>query len=343
MKITSVIFLIVSLVLVFGGFFICEYARGLAPNDAAIDGESIKDGVIENEIEFSDENITRVSLDLVDCTVTIHGGAKTSYAKLTNFEPNKYIGSVSKKSLTISNNISITDYINLNGSGATFAGVWRTLRSALLADDDGDRSLDIYISDAEEIKQLSMTLTNVTLRLVNLSQACDVSVNATKSTIEFNGIKPASLKFEGSASNISLLSVETPKSSFEMKSGKISTRKLISEKTTFELGEVNVNLIESDFESLDLTLEKGSVDISTSNSANNFKRSIMTGEGEVKIGKLGDKDSDLESVGMSDTNKGDTLPGVLNISVKKGDIALRYGDGIIVPDPAPETTPSTNG
>lgn len=341
MKITSVIFLIVSLVLVFGGFFICKYARGLAPNDTAIDGETIKDGVIENEIEFSDENISRVSLDLVDCTVTIHGGAKTSYAKLTNFEPNKYIGSVSKKSLTISNNISITDYLNLNGSGATFAGVWRTLRSVFLADDNTESELDIYISDEEEIKQISMNLSNVTLRLINVSQECDISVTTSKSTVEINGVNPSSIKFEGSESDISLLTLNTPKASFELESGTINTRKISLTSATFDLGEVDVNLLETDFKTFDLKLDTGKMNLSTANAKDNFKRAILTNEGEIKIGATDDKDADLESIGTSDTNKGDSLPGSIDINVKKGDIIIRYGDGIIVPDTdTPETTPN---
>ena len=38
MKLTSVIFLIISIILIFAGVFLCNRARDEAPNDGAIDG-----------------------------------------------------------------------------------------------------------------------------------------------------------------------------------------------------------------------------------------------------------------------------------------------------------------
>ena len=329
MKVTSVIFLIVAIVLTFGGFFACKYARRIAPNDVAIDGETIKDGTIFNEIEYSDQNISRIALDLKDCTLTIHGNSKTSYAKLKNFEPNKYIGSVSKKTLTISNNISITDYLNLDGSGAKFAGVWRTLRSIVLGDGKADREVDLYIANEEEIKQIALTLSNVTLRLIDVSQTCDISVSASKSDIEFNGISPSSIKFEGSSSNISLLSIATPKLTFETKDGSINMRKITGEKMSFDVDKTDINMIETSFETLDLKQTEGDISISTPYSKDNFQRSIVLSNGEIKVGTL--SDDEPVSVGSSDTYKNDTLSSYINIEIEKGSLTIRYGEEMIPP------------
>lgn len=337
MKLTSVIFLIVAVVLTFTGFFICKYARGLAPNDAAIDGETIKDGQIENEIEYSDQNVSRISMDLADCTLTIHGGAKSSYVKLKNFEPNKYIGSISKKCLTVSNNISITDYLNLDGSGASFAGVWRTLRSAILSDDITDSSVDLYISDEEEIKQISLTLSNVTLRIVGVTQKCDISISADKSSMEFNNLTPSALKIDGDKNTISLLSVVTDKLSFEMDSAEINMRDLSADSISLTLGEADTKIYETKFTTFSMSLKKGDTEISTANAKSNFKRSIVTESGEIKVGKVGD--GDLESIGLSDTETNDNLPGSIDIDIESGDLIIRYGDDTITPETS--DTPST--
>lgn len=196
MKVTSIIFLILSLVLIASGFFLCSYARDKAPNDAAIDGPSIEDGQILTEIEYSDQNVSRISLNLENCSVTVHGGAKSSYVKLTNFEPNKYIGSVSNKTLTISNVISIGDYLNLDGSGVSFAGVWRTLRSFVLGDDDAEKSVDIYISDDEDIKQLTINLINSDIQILDVGQKCDITLTGTDSNIELNTLNFSTMTFE---------------------------------------------------------------------------------------------------------------------------------------------------
>ena len=149
MKISSIICIIVSIFLIFVGIFVCSYARKLAPNDEAIDGAKFVDGQSKSEMNFNDQYVSKISLDLSDCNIVIHGNAESSYVKLINFQPNKYISTVSNKSVNISNNISITDFINFKDSGISFSGVWKTLRSLLLSEKSGKKKVEIYISNED--------------------------------------------------------------------------------------------------------------------------------------------------------------------------------------------------
>ena len=196
MKVSSVICIIVSIFLIFSGIFVCSYARKLAPNDEAIDGAKIVDGQSKSEMSFSEQFVSKISLNLSDCTVTIRGNADSSYVKLINFQPNKYISSVSNKSVNVSNNISITDFINLNDSGISFAGVWKTLRSFFLSDTKGKQKVEVFISSEEELKNISLELENCTLKILNLEQDCDISIKATKSLIEINSLKSSTITAE---------------------------------------------------------------------------------------------------------------------------------------------------
>lgn len=339
MKVTSVIFLILSLVLIVGGMFICSYAKGLAPNEEAIDGPNIKDGIIETEIEYSGQNVSRIVLDIDGADVTIHGGAKTSYVKLTNFEPNKYIGSVVNKTLKISNNISIADYINLDGSGVSFAGVWRTLRSFYYVDDSLDKSVDIYLSDDEDIKQLSINLTNSYIQIMDVTQKCDITLTGSDSNVELNSLNFSTMTFECAKTPVSMLSVNADSFNLIMNEGSLTMRNALMKELVFDVTKAKVSAISTDFTTLDMKLDNAESSINTANAKSNYNRNISLEDGEFTVNG--------ELVGTSDTFKDDNLFASIKIEGEKSDVAFEFGEGIIqapvTSEPTtPETSPSTS-
>lgn len=336
MKVTSVIFLILSLVLIVSGFFLCSYAKKQAPNDAAIDGPSIKDGQILTEIEYSDQNVSRISLDLENCTVTVHGGAKSSYVKLTNFEPNKYIGSVSNKTLKISNNISIGDYLNLDGSGVSFAGVWRTLRSFYLANDDAEKSVDIYLSDDEEIKQMSIILNHCDIRILDVGQKCDITLTGTDSNVELNSLNFSTMTLDCTNTELSMLSVSAEALNLEMTKGSLTARSFSMNKMDFEIDQAKLNLIDADFTEFTGKLEASQLQVKSVNAKSNYNREIVLEDGKLII--------DGENLGISDSNEDENLFASIKISAKKSDVNLEFGEIVLKPPVTSEpSTPDESG
>ncbi|MGM9636554.1 MAG: DUF4097 family beta strand repeat-containing protein [Eubacteriales bacterium] len=334
MKVTSVIFLILSLVLIVSGFFVCSYARDHAPNDAAIDGPSIEDGQILTEIEYSDQNVSRISLNLEDCTVTIHGGAKSSYVKLTNFEPNKYIGSVSNKTLTISNIISIGDYLNLDGSGVSFAGVWRTLRSFVLAKDDTEKSVDIYISDDEDIKQMTLNLVNCDIQVLDVGQKCDITLTGTDSTVELNTLDFSTMTFECTNTDLSMLSVSAETFDLTMTEGNLTMRSVAMEEMEFDTTGAKLNLIDSVFTDCTISLDESELQLKAVNAKSNYNRDILLEDGELII--------DGENLGISDSYEDENLFASIKISAENSNVTLEFGDVLLDPPVTSEpTTPET--
>lgn len=329
MKITSVIFLILSVVLIFGGLFLCKYARDHAPNDEAIDGPTIEEGQIFDEINYAEQNVSRIALNLEDCAVTIHGGAKSSYVELTNFEPNKFIGSVTNKTLTVSNNISISDYLNLDGSGVRFTGVWRTLRSYYLADDTADKTVDIYLSDDEDIKQLALTVSGADVKILDVSQKCDITLNATNSTVELSSLNFSTMTFDCKETSLSMLRINADTFNLEMNAGDLTLQSFAAKNISLDLKDLDVSMNQTDAESYLLKLNNANLNLITSYARSNYTRSMLLDEGEIVF--------DGELIGSSEFHEMEDLPGRIE-ATGTGTIIITFGDLPIV---TPETEPTT--
>ena len=106
-------------------------------------------------------------------------------------------------------------------------------------------------------------------------------------------------------------------------------RKITGEKMSFDVDKTDINMIETSFETLDLKQTEGDISISTPYSKDNFQRSIVLSNGEIKVGTL--SDDEPVSVGSSDTYKNDTLSSYINIEIEKGSLTIRYGEEMIPP------------
>ena len=72
MKFTSIIFIFISVILIFGGIFSMRYARKLAGDDVLIDGYSWNDdGTNVSSIALDEGEIAKIALTLTDCDIEI--------------------------------------------------------------------------------------------------------------------------------------------------------------------------------------------------------------------------------------------------------------------------------
>ncbi|MBQ2252158.1 MAG: hypothetical protein II329_04235, partial [Clostridia bacterium] len=208
MKPASIISIFIALVLIVGGYFLCAYARSTAPSDAAIDGTTSlsEDGNVVTELTLAGQTFSKVNVSVSGCKVEIHGGAEASYITLVNFNENTYIAAAGEKVLTVSNRISFLDYFNLDGTGVTFSGVWKTLRSFFTYDtSEAEREIHIYLGSDAEISQINVNVDKgTTLRLVDIDKNCDVTVKTVNSNAEISNVNVASMSVSGSGSDISI-------------------------------------------------------------------------------------------------------------------------------------------
>lgn len=320
MKLTSVIFLIISVILLFTGVFLCNYAREIAPNQAAIDGYVVnKDGDTVVEYYFEEGGISTVNVDLKDCDVQIVKGGKTSYVVMKNFLTTQYICSVSGKILNVSNNISLSDYINFDGSGVKFGGVWQTLRAKFVDKGNTDRLVYVYIGEDEAIKQVNITSSGGVVRLVGFNDGQNVSLNVNNSTVELDSITAESIKLESAKSEVTLSNTNSETFEGKLEKGSLNVVSAVMNETEIEATSAEINVLNLACVSLDVEINKGNINFKTPYVVSDYIIRASAPDGKILF-------EDVDMGTDVNTADGNEHPGNIKITCKGGSVKLSFGD-----------------
>lgn len=197
MKITSVIFLVVGLVISITGYILCGAAERMAKEageyDMLFEYNYDDEGNIVNEHEFSKDAVIttdaegnevrqkavhKVSLTFSDMNIRVIGGAERSRIVFMNMEPLRYYHHISNYALYVSDVPSITNIIQ--SDSLQFDGLRRYLNTGKYK---GKPQVVLYVSDADELKQYDFDLKNCTISLENLVGFYDMRLTAKNSTV----------------------------------------------------------------------------------------------------------------------------------------------------------------
>ncbi len=338
MKMSSWIFLVISGILIISGIFLCKYARAKAPNDAAIDGYTTsEDGQSYTELDYSEQRITNITLNLKDCDVEVRGGADEAKVELIGFKPNSFIGSVTNKTIKVSNQISILDYFSLDGSGVSFAGVWRTMLSFLDDQEESDPRVIVHIPEGQSIKQYNLTFSGCNVSVVNIDGKSEINLTSNKSKVGLNKINASLLDLSCDDTELSLLSTAVDHMTCELGGGELISRDLSAEDIIFSGKEGKVNLISSKFVDFEMKMTQCDLTLETAYNQGSYLRKIKIEDGEVYLGTL--------LLGKEDESDEDTVaPGKITIVLEEGKVVTKYGNTqLVIEDETPKTEePSTS-
>ncbi len=320
MKMSSWIFLMISALLIVSGFFLCNYARSVAPDDEAIDGYTTSDdGQSLSELDYSELNVSKLTIELEGCQVEIRGGAKEAKVQMIGFRPNSFINAVSNKTLQISNQISLLDYLNFDGTGVSFSGVWQTILSFThKRDSDQIPKVVVYIPDDISFKQFELSFTDCSVRMLGISGEGDLTMSASKSTLEFNQVSAAMVDISCEESEFSVLNSSFEHWVFEMNGGNFQSNALKAEDISITGDEGELTMLNSDFRDFDLKMDNCTITLDTLYTQGSYQRNISVESGDVYLGDL--------LIGKEDLSpEGETAPGSLMITVTNGKIISQYG------------------
>lgn len=339
MKFTSIIFIFISVILVIGGIFTMTYARKLAGDDVLIDGYSwTEDGQNITTMSLENTEIIKIALTLSDCDVVVAGGAEESYVELKNFKPNAYLCTTSGRSLTVSDNISIMDYLSFDGSGMKFAGVWPTLyteyKTRNLSKEEMRRSIVVHVKDSEELKQINLSLSNCSLSLHDIAGTGDIKISGSDSEIELSNITSTILAIDGKDMEYTLLGIEASRFTSELKSGTVTANGINAKTVDLKTGETKISLLKTNFTDFTAKIEKGDLKLSTDYNMTNFARSFETKNGSII--------TDGVNIGSSFSSDKETeYPGSIIIEIEEGNADISYGDLLLIVDDGP-ASPDTD-
>ncbi len=226
MKPTSIIFLAMSLILLFGGFMTCKVAESMADKQGVkiYSQELDKNGDAVYTYNLSSEEITKLTLTFSGVNIKVHYTENDSYIKLTNFSTSSYSTSLSGNVVSVDGTVgAISTLIDFSGGGISFKG----LRYLFLDEPDQsrERSVDLYLSSKSSIKTIEIKSTKGGVMLDGLDGRFDFFIDAADGDVTLNNITNAAVanivtttgKVEVNSSIITSLAVTTGDSDITVK------------------------------------------------------------------------------------------------------------------------------
>lgn len=303
MKPTSIIFLVVSLVIILVGWLVCSAAESSAKSE----GVQIFDSTVDsdknsvNTVTFGTEDIYH-KIDIVadDADVYIYGGYTDPYMELVNFRDGSYRMTTANRIINIDTTIDLMSVVKFWESGFSFRG----LRNYMHRSDSAaaaQRRINVYLPSDGDINVINVTLDSGSVYVSNFDTQIDISLNLRKGNAVFTSFKTTSqISAEIGSGDIYLRNVESEIMRAVMYDGDITAE-------SFKFRDVNI-VGSTTSVSLTLTPDMG-----------DFTANLSARHGSIKL--FG------ESRGHEFRQESQAAAGAL-ITVTSGDIIIERGEAI---------------
>lgn len=274
MKPTSLIFLVLSVILLVGGFMTCGIAKSMAAKQgiAIYDQEIDEAGDSVYTYNISDDTISKLALTFSGVDVNIVGTKDKSYVELKNFDVNSYRTSLGSSAVTVDGTVSFfSSMIDMSGGGIQFRG----LRYFLLDKPDPKRpkAVNIYISETSELKTLTLSLNKGNVTCKNLSNSLDYYLTVTNGNVTLDSIQ-----------TISVAELNVRGGNITVQSSEIATLNAVMDSGNFT---VTANgAYSGDLTSYDLKTADGTVNVNTTNVGTDYKVTSAAQKCLIKVNIL---------------------------------------------------------
>lgn len=212
MKPTSIIFLVVSLVIILVGWIIC----GAAESSAEADGVQIFDSTITsdkntvNTVTFGSEDIyNKIEIVADDADVYIYGGYSEPYMELVNFKDGSYRMTMTNRIINVDTTIDLMSVIKFWESGFSFRGLRNYLHRSDSAA-EASRRINLYLPSDGDVNVINVTLDSGSVYVSNFETQIDVNLTLGKGNAVFTSfITDSQISAEINSGDIYLRDVES--------------------------------------------------------------------------------------------------------------------------------------
>ena len=178
MKPTSIIFIIISVLLIVGGIIICAVAKDIAVTDGYTLFNDTEGGGSYVRHDFLSSSVTKIALTVTDAEINIYGGAEASYIEFFNFRDGLYTLSATGNSITLDEIPNLTSLLSFQG-GFSFSGMRYFLRFGNT--ETGPKRVNVYIGADSAMKNITVSGGNCTVYADKLGIHCDIQITAEES------------------------------------------------------------------------------------------------------------------------------------------------------------------
>lgn len=194
MKPASIIFLIVSVIIIIAGLVLCTAGVNLArEQDVALfatDVSVVGDDVIATDT-FSGEIINKVKINLSDADVRIEpSGTEDTYIELVNFQIGTYDYSVQNKMLLVDNETSIFSIMHIADGNFSFDGLRHYL--SYRTGKNTEKSLILYLGNDVTAKTFEISVKEGNVSVSGFDLSADYTVSIGTGSLMLSEIKTKS-------------------------------------------------------------------------------------------------------------------------------------------------------
>lgn len=245
MKKTSIVFLIISVLLVVTGFVMKDKALKQADDkNINLFRQEITDkkDLVET-IEFSIEDTNKININLKNTKINVIGNAEKNFVEIINFNTLEYSAYPNNRSFNIENDIVSSLSGRAESGNISFNGIRDFVR---FNKHNKDKIINIYLAANSQVKIFDIKLEKGDISFTNMNQTCDYNVKLNKGNITLTGTQNVSLAdFDVKKGNIKLENTFIANANVKIENGNLDFSSFSNIVYDFEIesetGEIKVN------------------------------------------------------------------------------------------------------
>lgn len=225
MKPTSIVFLIVAIVLIIGGFATAGVAKQMAAREGIElsynPGKDAEDLVFT--YEYGEDSIGKITVDLDSADVNVIGGAAKPYVELINFADGMYEFSSTNRVMTIKDGTDFTSWSGLATLAMNFKGLRSFVNYGSMK--DLERTVNIYVCEENPVKIVDVSLDAGVVSIKDSASSTDYNVSLDAGEVTFENVSTASaVTVELDAGNVNVTGCDFERFTVELDSGNVNAK-----------------------------------------------------------------------------------------------------------------------
>lgn len=256
MKPASIICLVLSVLIIFGGVYLCGEAEERA------DAQGIElftiskdtDGNRVSVMEYDTAKMQKISVNLKKGNVYVRSGDSCK-VEIYNLYEGAYIKGTSSNMLQINDTLGVIDIIKEGGQGISFSGLRNILRDIRL--EESEKWINVYVPDGTPLNAIQITVLEGDIVLEGIHDTnADIILKAENGNITVRD-----------ASTHSRMQIESLSGNTDIGGSFASDIRITAENG-------NINIAKTEFTACTLLARKGDIYVGLSQSVSRFVASI---------------------------------------------------------------------
>lgn len=276
----SVVAVIVAAVLILSGIIVCAVGSAAAKSSGVMIYPEDENGNSVYKYDFTEKNITKISVSVKDSDITVTHGGTSSYIEIRNFNANYYKLSTENNILSFSEIDNVASMFKFWEGGFSFKGMRYLFRFG-----DGGRGMKtvtVNIADTSMLKTVSVSEESGSFSLTGADVSADYILSLGKASADISGLSTTSVLSVSSSAGASMKISDCRAKEFSLSGGggSLSLSGISADRADFSLksGEIvgeNVAFTELSSSSESASLDLRSLDVS--------KASLNSVSGQVAL------------------------------------------------------------